>query len=87
MCVLESELFSGAIEMAFIIAPVHFNFGNANALVCKGFLYNFTFLILLLANEELQIFSPWFLLLCFHYFSLFLFSIFVAQHFLLRMRV
>lgn len=46
MCVLELGLFRGAAEMAFIIAPVQFNVGNANAFVCKGccfFLYNFTF--------------------------------------------
>lgn len=30
-------------EGAFIIAPVHFNFGHANALVSEGFLYSFTF--------------------------------------------
>lgn len=33
----------------------------------------------LLVNEELRIFSPWFLLLCVHYFPLFLFKIFFAQ--------
>lgn len=43
MCVLELELLSGAVEMAFIVAPVKFNFGNASAFVFKGFLCNFTF--------------------------------------------
>lgn len=43
MCVLELELLSGAVEMAFIVAPIQFNFGIASAFTCKGFLCSLTF--------------------------------------------
>lgn len=43
MCVLELELLSGAVEMAFIVASMQFNVGYANAFVCKGFKCNFIF--------------------------------------------
>lgn len=79
MCVLELELLSGDIEMAFIVS-MQFNFGYANAFVGKGFLCNFTFIFLLLIDEELRILSPWLHLLCFLYFLLFLFKIFSFLH-------
>lgn len=57
MCVLELELLSGAVEMAFIVAPIQFNFGIASAFTCKGFLCSLTFNLLLLVYEKLSIFS------------------------------
>lgn len=54
MCVLELGLLSGAVEMAFIVVTMQFNFGNASAFECKSFFFFFcTFSCNLWLSEEL----------------------------------
>lgn len=52
MCVLELGLLSGAVEMAFIVVIMQFNFGNASAFECKSFFFC-TFSCNLWLSEEL----------------------------------